>query len=92
MRLIIETLADKSERQYIFSEAIKTLDNNVISLDFLVQSETIWGKLNVWGSIDIPLHLKAQYENQSMLNDYPVIQSLIEKDLQFTSDKINRLL
>ena len=42
--------------------------------------------------IDMPLQLKAQYDNQTALNDHVDVQGQIESDLESILSKINKIL
>jgi hypothetical protein len=92
MRLIMENLTENQQTEYIYTGAATTMDPNVISLEFTAKKGTIRGEFNTWGMIDVPLHLKAEYDSRSLLNDQPAIQQLIQQDLDEVSARINRLL
>jgi hypothetical protein len=92
MRLIIENLTENPQTEYTYTGAVTTMDPNVISLEFTAKKANIRGEFNIWGMIDVPLRLKAQYDSRSQLNDHPVIQQQVQNDLDEVSARINRLL
>ncbi len=92
MKLIVDELAEFSELQYTYTGALTGLDANLVSMDFVVRQGQIRGDFSIRGMIDMPVQLQAQYDNRTILNDHPLLQSQIEKDLRQISNKINRLL
>jgi len=92
MRLIIDNLTADQQSGYTYTGATTTMDPNVRSLEFTAKKGNTRGQFNIWGMIDVPLRLKAQYDSRSLLNDHPAIQQQIEKDLDEVSAQINRLL
>ena len=90
--LIIEYMIENQEIEYQYNGSVTTMDPNVISLEFVAKKAGTRGEFNLWGMIDVPLNLKAQYDNRSLLNDFPLIQRQIQEDLTELSVKINRLL
>ena len=92
MRLIIENLTENQQTEYTYTGAATTMDPNVISLEFTVKKGVTRGEFNIWGMIDAPLHLKAQYDSRSLLNDQPAIRQQIQQELDEVSARINRLL
>jgi hypothetical protein len=92
MRLIIEHLKENPQTEYTYTGSAITMDPNVISLEFIAKIGSTHGEFNIWGMIDVPLQLKAQYDSHSQLNDHPAVQQQIQLDLLEVSARINRLL
>jgi hypothetical protein len=92
MRLIIEHLTENQQTEYTYTGSATTMDPNVISLEFTAKKAGTRGEFNIWGMIDVPLQLKAQYDSRSLLNDYPAVRQQIQQDLDDVSARINRLL
>ncbi|WDF77128.1 hypothetical protein PQ469_24900 [Mucilaginibacter sp. KACC 22773] len=92
MRLIIDALTANDELSYTYTGAATLMDMNIISLDFVVKTNRTGGELNIWGMIDVPLVLKAQYDGRSFLQEHPAIQRQIEGHLKKIAENINRLL
>ncbi len=92
MKLIVDDLAEIEHIEYTYLGATTTLDQNIISLDFVAKTVNIRGEFNIHGIIDIPVQLKAQYDPRSIFLDNLTIQLQIKDDLIDISKKINRLL
>jgi hypothetical protein len=92
MRLIIEHLTENDQTEYIYTGAVTAMDPNVLSLEFIAKKGSIRGEFNIWGMIEVPLSLKAQYDSRSFLNDHPAVRQHILQDLDEVSARINRLL
>jgi len=92
MRLIIENLTENKLIEYSYTGAATTMDANILLLEFIARKGAVHGEFNIWGIIDVPLQLKAQYDSRSLLNDELKMQQQIEADLAEVSARINRLL
>jgi len=92
MKLIIEALEESSNIRYEYLGADMTLDIHLISLNFIARANAVRGELNVRGLIDVPLQLKAQYDNRTALNDHADVRELIAADLEAISGRINKIL
>jgi hypothetical protein len=92
MRLIIEKLKENQPTEYSYTGSATTLDPNVLSMEFIAKQGVVCGEFNIWGMVEVPLELKAQYDSRSILNDYPRVQAQIQSDLDDVSVNISRLL
>jgi hypothetical protein len=92
MRLIIEKLKENQHTEYTYTGSATTLDPNVLSMELIAKKGAVCGEFNIWGMVDVPLELKAQYDSRSVLNDYPRVQEQIQSDVDDVSVNISRLL